>query len=113
MTNELKLLDNFFGVNAPTISHNGYNQPRWDTDEDKYVLTITIPGAKKEDIDVSLNGQHISISYPGGEFAYKFSYRYKMPYELKSKDVSATCEAGVLTVEVAKHSGNEIKIQVK
>jgi HSP20 family molecular chaperone IbpA len=92
---------------------NYTRQPEWDAKEDKYILTITIPGAKKEDIDVSLNGQYISISYPGGEFAYKFSYRYKMPYELKSEYVSATCEAGVLTVEVAKHSGNEIKIQVK
>ena len=85
-------------------------------DKDKYVISVDIPGLKKEDISVSVHDGVLSVSgerkseksltegtvHRNERYYGKFSRSVSLPAEVRADKVTAAYKDGVLTVEVPK-----------
>jgi HSP20 family protein len=82
--------------------------------EDAYLVEIEVPGIKREDIDLQIVANELTIS---GEFKEReragwlrsrtrrigrFEYRAILPQDVDPEKISAELSDGVLTVKVAK-----------
>jgi HSP20 family protein len=82
--------------------------------EAAYVIEIELPGVRREDVDVELDGNELIVS---GELKERsregllrrrtrrignFEYRVVLPGDLRADDVEASLAYGVLTVHVPK-----------
>lgn len=84
--------------------------------DDKYVFEIAVPGFKKEDLKVTVNGTLLTVaakakteteeernSYSFREFGERSLCRsFKLPSDGDGKSMSAKCEDGVLVVSVPR-----------
>jgi HSP20 family protein len=99
-------------------------------DQQGYVVEASIPGAKPEDISISVMGDTLTIRYEtkGEEKVEKPNYvrheRYEgemtrtiaLPTQIQSDKVQATYEHGVLTLQVPKSEAvkpKQIEVKVK
>lgn len=105
------------------LSTDGPGDIRIDvTENDKdYQVRAEIPGAKKEDIRVSVDGNYVSISAEvkkekeeksGGRVLLKETYYgsvsrgFSLAHEIDDKEVVAKLEDGVLKLRDGRHSCN-------
>jgi HSP20 family protein len=92
---------------------------------DAYIIEIELPGAKREDVDVELNGNELVVTGALKERKREgllrrrtrrvgqFEYRVTLPGYLRDSDIEATLAYGVLTVYVPKaQSTKSNKIEV-
>ena len=85
-------------------------------DKDKYVVKAELPGLKNEDIDVSLEGNTLTISgerkreeekeegdtYRSERYFGRFQRTVTLPAAVDASKIQATYKDGVLTVTVPK-----------
>jgi HSP20 family protein len=98
-------------------------------DRDHLVLKAELPGMKKEDIDISLHGDVLTLSgerkeqevfdkaetYRAERFLGRFQRSVTLPFAVDSKKVQASYRDGILTVtlpkaEEAKPKQIEVKV---
>jgi HSP20 family protein len=100
------------------LSHGGEFMPKFDVKENKraYVLRADLPGVKDEDVDLSLNGNLLTVSgkrdderreegeqYYSVERSYgTFSRSFSLPDGIDAGGISADLKSGVLTVQIPK-----------
>jgi HSP20 family molecular chaperone IbpA len=73
-------------------------------------LRVNVPGVRPADLDVDVQNQTLSVSFPGG--THKFTIRPE--YDITA--VKATLELGVLALWLPKREvpkGSKVKIEVK
>jgi HSP20 family protein len=82
--------------------------------EDAYVIEIELPGVRREDVNVELDGNELVVSGEVKERSREgllrrrtrrignFEYRVTLPGDLRADDVEASLAHGVLTVRVPK-----------
>lgn len=66
-----------------------------------YVVTMSVPGLTKENLVISLKEGILKISYEKDEkleFVESFSKQYRIPDDVKDKDIEGKVENGVLTI---------------
>lgn len=123
------LFDDFFSSD----SHSRvFNLLRTDIkeDDDKYLLSVDIPGVKKEDIKLSYNDNYLKISFKIKEnndeenkdkvkfikkerFVGSYSRSYFIP-NIDANSINASYNDGVLNVELYKNVVNSVKsIEIK
>lgn len=123
------LFDDFFSSD----SHSRvFNLLRTDIkeDDDKYLLSVDIPGVKKEDIKLSYSDNYLKISFKIKEnndeenkdkvkfikkerFVGSYSRSYFIP-NIDANSINASYNDGVLTVELYKNVVNSVKsIEIK
>lgn len=118
--------DMFRGMGLRPMLRELDNTPemRMDVDEnDKaYVITVDVPGVKKEDIEVSIEGNNIAISaevkrektskdakeihserYEGRVFR-----AFTLPHEVDSAKAEARYESGVLSLTLPKKASTKV-----
>ncbi len=97
---------------------------------DAYHIDVDLPGVKKEDISIDVEGNTLSISgkreskvetkeqnYYKVESSYgKFQRSFTLPKEVDVENIRAACEDGVLEViipklEVAKNTTKKIEVK--
>lgn len=109
------LLDDFF---TDAVSSSNAFVPAIDVSEtdDQFLVTVELPGMKKENIDVSLENNLLSISgerkqedetenvkYHRVESRYgSFTRTIQLPDNVDNDSVSATYSDGVLNISIAK-----------
>ena len=86
---------------------------------ESYQITVDLPGVKKEDIDVSVEGAHIAITAESryetpvkeGEkllhaerFAGSYARSFELPTEVTESGAGAVFENGVLTLTLPKRA---------
>jgi HSP20 family protein len=123
-------LEDPFSMISPATSFFEGWAPTVDIFEDKDKVTVRaeLPGMKKEDIDLSLEGNTLSISgerkeeeerkegetYRSERFFGRFQRSITLPAAVDSSKVQATYKDGVLTVELPKSEETKAKqIEVK
>jgi HSP20 family protein len=89
-----------------------------------YEITVDLPGVKKEDIDVSIDGSRVMINAEaktekmkkdGGEVIYaersaaRFARSFELPSEVTETGAEAHYENGVLTLTLPKKSAVQAK----
>src|SRR5699024_1062231 len=117
--NPFNMIDDFFNE-SPLLSRNLVSDPfKVDVKEmdNEYLVEAEVPGMKKEDIDLSLNDGRLSIavnrkqevetndnddSYIHRERRYDAMQRTLYLVDVKSDEVSAKLEDGLLKVTVSK-----------
>lgn len=98
---------------------------RLDVNEDDkgYVVNVDMPGVKKDDIDVSIEGNQVAIraevkrekSSDKGKEIYNERYSgqaysaFTLPAEIDSTAAQAVYDGGVLTLTLPKKAGMEAK----
>ena len=80
--------------------------------EDRYVLSLSVPGMKKDDFKIALEGLMLTISTEKGEEKeeteerftrreynfYSFSRSFTLPEDVKPENIEAKYEDGVLKI---------------
>ncbi len=101
-------------------------------DESKYYVEISVPGFSREEIHLELKNNNILVMraekknnnewdtkmYTKREFYhYKYARSFTMPESINVDKISATCNNGILTIELPKHEPaktNKVKkIEIK
>ena len=107
---EKRLLNSFLGNNW--IARDYTVQPHWvSTEQDLYrvqkgegesTIVIPAPGVKKENINVSLEGRHLTVSCKSElDFGFQsFSNTFKVLAGTTEEHINASYEDGVLRVVV-------------
>jgi HSP20 family protein len=109
-----QLLNNVFGDLSRGIDDLAWS-PQADIAEtdDAYVLSIDVPGVRKDQIDVQVHERDIVVTgevtrredgrwFRRGRPAGRFDFRATMPGDVSPDKVSAELSDGVLTVRVPK-----------
>jgi HSP20 family protein len=124
------LIQNFFADPFPALTAAA--APVWvppvniEDTEDSYILEMDLPGVRAEDINLELrdsNELRVSGQYSERERTGRlrrqtrrtgqFEYDVVMPGEVDPEQIDATLQDGVLTVHLAKPSGQPRRIEVK
>jgi len=107
---EKRLLNSFLGNNW--IARDYTVQPHWvSTDQDLYrvqkgegesTIVVPAPGVKKENINVSLEGRHLTVSCKSElDFGFQsFSNTFKVLAGTTEEHINASYEDGVLRVVI-------------
>ena len=107
---EKRLLNSFLGNNW--IARDYTVQPHWvSTEQDLYrvqkgegesTIVIPAPGVKKENINVSLEGRHLTVSCKSElDFGFQsFSNTFKVLAGTTEEHINASYEDGVLRVGI-------------
>jgi HSP20 family protein len=128
----LDFAKDFFDTNfeyLPTLTRNG-GLSNISENENEYLVEISAPGLKKEDIKIELENDVLKISssvednkeeknesYYRREF-YKSSFErsFAIPKGVNKEQISATMDNGILIVEIPKakeEKKENIKITIK
>lgn len=92
----------------------------WETEE-AYVLELAVPGFKKEDVKISLDGKSLRIvgeipekeeesvkNFKRREFYYtNFDRSYELPEGIDVNNIEASYENGILMINLPKVSEEE------
>ncbi|WP_378741289.1 Hsp20/alpha crystallin family protein [Nocardia brasiliensis] len=94
--------------------------------EDAYLVEIDLPGVRREDVDIDLSGQDLTIqgevkqTEHQGVFRRRtrrtgqFTYRLTLPQNVDAEKVEASLANGVLTVRVPKsEAAKPRRIEIK
>jgi HSP20 family protein len=119
LRNEIeRLFENPFGSLAPSTTFFQGWSPALDVYEDKDKITVRaeLPGMKKEDIEVSLDGNILSLSgerkeekegqegepYRSERYFGRFQRSLTLPTRVQAEKIQASYKDGVLTVTLPK-----------
>jgi HSP20 family protein len=123
-----RFLDDPFGSwlsEMPSVSRRALTNIK-ETDQ-AYVLSAEIPGIPKEDVDISVNGNMLTIraehreeeGKEDSEQGYRRQYRsfhqsFSLPSMIDADKIEANCENGVLEIYLPKTEANQQKkVQVQ
>jgi HSP20 family protein len=101
------LFGEVFGSASLTRAYDVHKPQVKETDND-YQIVLAAPGIKKEDLDIHVKDNKITISYDvrDKESAYsytsQYSKSYSIPHTCNIKKIAATYEDGVLKISIPK-----------
>jgi HSP20 family protein len=126
-----RMLDQTFGElgwSSPLLTEGAGWSPFVDIEEqdDVYELDVELPGVKRDDVNIEIIGNELSIT---GEIKEKerkgairrrtrrtgrFEYRVRLPDQVDASKIEGSLDQGVLTVRVPKaERAKRQKIQIK
>ena len=78
-----------------------------ESNDDEYLVQISVPGLIKDDIEIKVVDSILSISHERDEeetfrFTDSFDKEYTLPDDVAVSKISAKVESGVLTVTIPK-----------
>jgi HSP20 family molecular chaperone IbpA len=109
--NNKDILDRFLGFDdvwsiSPKTKDN--HRPLIKETEGKYKVSLIAPGLEKTDFSITVESNHLTISYDAGEnksdyvYATKYSKSYQIPSDADTKNISASYKNGVLLIDLLK-----------
>jgi len=97
--------------------------------ENEYLFNVSVPGFKKDDINIEINNNTLTISSEinklnksdESDFTYREFYKssfkrsFKVPDDVDFDDIDASMEDGILNIKIKKTKikNNKISIKVK
>ncbi len=125
----LNLFDNFFNDSVGKFERNVFFTPRVDVveKEKQFEIHVSLPGLKKDEIKINIEGEIISIS---GErkfekendqaiyhlvenFYGSFSRSFTLPENIDKHNINAEFTDGILKLQIPKVEVKENKTSVK
>lgn len=117
--------DVFSDFFSDAMTRSASDWPRVDIEEKEkeYVFNVDLPGIKKEDVDIELDGDVLVISGEKKEddkvdernyhlkesFCGSFRRSFKMPDSIDAENSKASFENGILTLTVPKSDASKTK----
>jgi HSP20 family protein len=97
--------------------------------ENEYLFNVSVPGFKKDDINIEINNNTLTISSEinklnksdESDFTYREFYKssfkrsFKVPDDVDFDDIDASMEDGILNIKIKKTKikNNKLSIKVK
>jgi len=125
----MNLFDNFFNDSVGKFERNVFFTPRVDVveKEKQFEIHVSLPGLKKEDIKIDIDGEMLNIS---GERKFKkendedkhhlienfygsFSRSFTLPENVDKNSINAEFTDGILKLEIPKIEVKENKTSIK
>ena len=124
-----RMMDHFFTDSSPARSKDMFKVDLQDN-EDGYIIEADLPGAKKKDLNITMDDEHLTISFEKKEekdesdedknYVHKervYSAMKRIFYlpNADGKSVEASLKEGVLKLTIPKKEieSNKIDIEVK
>lgn len=110
-----RALDEFFDEMLISPWRRGPEQPReferfWVVEQpDHYQVSVEMPGADPEQIEVQVFGQRLSVRVPSAEGHLESSYSFAQ--KIDQDRVSARWTDGMLVITLPKHKPRQITIK--
>ena len=124
-SNMMSLIDSMFNDTLPKFERSVFFTPKVDVleKENSFELHMALPGMKKEEINIEVNGEQISITgerkmreTKEGEKMHmvenyygKFSRTFTLPENVNKQAIEAAFADGVLTLQLPKVEVKETK----
>ncbi|MBW7845438.1 MAG: Hsp20/alpha crystallin family protein [Bacteroidia bacterium] len=124
-SNMMSLIDSMFNKTFPKFERSVFFTPKVDVleKENSFELHMALPGMKKEEINIEVNGEQISITgerkmreTKEGEKMHmvenyygKFSRTFTLPENVNKQAIEAAFADGVLTLQLPKVEVKETK----
>lgn len=113
------LFDDFFSnTDALDANYNKYSVPAVNVKETEkeFMIEFAVPGMKKEDFNIELENNKLTISseqedrkteeaekYTRREFMYsKFQRTFNLPKDIDEKNIAGVYEEGILSITIPK-----------
>jgi len=113
------LFDDFFtNTEKLDTNYNKHTTPAVNVKEDEksFIIELAVPGIKKQDLNIELDNNKLSISnekesskleekekYTRREFVYsKFQRTFNLPKNVDEKNIAGDYKDGILTVTIPK-----------
>lgn len=115
----LSEMERFFDDVASTrVETERRYAPSYDVaeNEERYLLSVDLPGIKKEDIQIEMNENVLTISgeRKRDEQVYKFARNFSLPRTVDATKIAAHYEDGVLSVTLPKATTAKVrKIEIQ
>ena len=83
--------------------------------EGKYEVSLIAPGLKKADFKITLESNHLTISYDAGDkkdsrtLSSKYSKSYTVPADCDIDKIAASYESGVMIVTLPKSESSKLR----
>lgn len=75
--------------------------------EESFLITLDVPGVSESDIDVTVEGQALTLRAGGGEDAPpRWFRRFKLPRDVDTENIAASHADGVLTLTLPRAAAN-------
>lgn len=126
------MLDEVFGSETlDQVSNKSFWMPPANIKEEdhQFVIELSIPGFNKEDFEISLENQNLTISskkefvkektasnFTRREFAFKnFTRKFTLPKNVDTDKINANYTNGILSLTIPKAENSKItkKIEIK
>lgn len=124
-----RIWDQFFDDLKPAKENKSAFVPQMDIAEreNDFTIKLSVPGIKREDIKIELDGDKlvisgerkaiesdVSVTYHKVQSNYgKFSQTFYLPENVDKENIQASQEDGVLNVVIAKKKKNENKLLIE
>ncbi len=111
-------MDDFFGRDMMDLPNYGYNAPKVNIQEnaDNYHVEVAAPGMKRDDFNLTLDNNVLTISselkeehenkngnYTRREFSYQsFSRSFTLPESVEADKIEAKYNDGILRIVIPK-----------
>lgn len=106
------LFDDFFWRRTSHIDTRANSLPDFRLDDGSLVMSLDVPGAKKDDVEVKTIGRTLAVSGKVRGKSFDYKYNIEKDYDVETPD--ALLEDGVLTVKFKRlKEVTEKKIEVK
>ncbi len=98
------------------ILNTNKNQSFCDETDNQIIIEVVAPGLKKEDFNISLDGELLTIFYEvkkenkASKFLTSRKESWKIPQGSISENISASYDAGVLIVTIKKEELKKIPV---
>lgn len=97
------------GTITDFFAEQAYPTTKVNNLEDRFEVRMVAPGLSKEDLNVSLDGKTLTVSYEGttneddNAVSYSsFTKSWEVPPDTTEKDIEAVYESGILTLNITK-----------
>jgi len=103
-------------VSFPRLFDDLVTTSRFEADEtdEGYAFTIALPGFKKNEVKVTVDGQQLTVAATSEKKGTSMSRSITLPSDVDTASIEATLEDGVLTVTTKKRPESRARqIEVK
>lgn len=102
------VFETYFGFKP--VTHSSYNPVKIDSKDGKSIITIDVPGYKKEDVKISADEKILCISLDG--IRGKKEYSFKLT-DADILNITSKLEHGELEIIVPSKVKNKVNIEIK
>lgn len=100
--------DDLFDLIDSSFNYDSKNDYLLSEENDSYLISLSVPGISKKDIEIKLDDNLIDISYDRkksdnkSKFTKTFNKKFKLPEDSDIKNINAKSEDGILTITIPK-----------
>jgi len=114
------LFDEFFDGKTFNFYNSSNVNYKSSEEDNNYILRLSVPGVKKENLKVKTDGENLIVKYEKPEKILSFGFdinsfekKWVLPNNVENKKISSKYQDGVLIITIPKKEESIIEIVVE